>query len=241
MSKTTFSPEIFGFHFGNGFTNHEQIQVFGASIATFTTYGRCGGMAAAALDYYHIGCAAPVHTADDFAPDAVPADGTPLADYIKGRLFDSFDLYNVARFVTMTVSLDHSTLIALPPADNRGTPRVTKQDEIPKLRAQLDLGNPVVLGLVGANNLLDIGSKNHQVVAYDYVDYPQAGTIEISIYDCNNPDRNCGLQELARSRQQRLRARVGPTARSARTGAASSSPTMRRRRRPTSTSAWQAE
>lgn len=32
MSKTTFVPAPYGLHFGNNFTNHEQIQVFGTSL-----------------------------------------------------------------------------------------------------------------------------------------------------------------------------------------------------------------
>lgn len=188
MSKTAFVPELYGFHFGNGFTNQVKIEIAGLSIGSFTTYGRCGGMAFAALDYFHLGRPAPTHDADDFGGPAVPPDGSPLADYIYTRLLDSFNLDNVAKFITMTESLDHSTWIALPPADNRGTPRITKQDEIPKLRSQLDQGIPVALGLVGASSIGDIGSKNHQVVAYDYAIRPGTTTIDIWIYDCNHPD-----------------------------------------------------
>ncbi len=190
MPKTAFVPELYGFHFANGFTNQVNIEVFGQSIASFTTYGRCGGMAYAALDYYKLGRPAPTHLPEDFGTTSVPADGTPLADYIYARLLDSFDISNVARFVQLTVSGDHSTLISPnPAADNRGTPQVTKQDEIPKLMAALDAGTPVVLGLIGATSLTDIGSKNHQVVAYDYLVRPGTQTIDIWIYDCNHADQ----------------------------------------------------
>src|SRR5437763_33144 len=75
--KLDFVPGRDGFHFSNNFTNH---LLFG-----ITTIGRCGGMAYAALDYYLAGLPVPTHTAIDFGPSRVPADGTILADYLWWR------------------------------------------------------------------------------------------------------------------------------------------------------------
>jgi hypothetical protein len=190
MAKTTFVPELHGFHFPNGFVNHVKIDLAGATIASFTTTGLCGGMSYAAMDYYEANRPAPTHDTDDFGSSDVPPENTPLANYIFGRQMDAFSLGNATTFVTLTVSGDHSTWLPPNPlADHRGTPQVTKQDSIPALINELEAGRPAVLGMIGASNLTDIGSKNHFVVAYDYQLLPATAEIEISIYDCNVPDQ----------------------------------------------------
>jgi hypothetical protein len=89
---TSFEAQRHGFHFANNFTNHI-LTVLGNSI---TTYGRCGGMAWASLDYFNSQLVVPTHISsassfaggrEDFASsNGVPHDGSVLADYIYSRL-----------------------------------------------------------------------------------------------------------------------------------------------------------
>jgi hypothetical protein len=178
--KVGFNPQQHGFHFRNAFVNRiATIPEFG----TVTTLGRCGGMAYAALDYYLANVPIPAYTGANYAPDGVPPDGNWLADYIYVRLMNSFFTPSALNFPAWTVHSDHQTWFY------KGVTLWTKEDEFPKLRDRLDGGTPVVLGLVGADNLADIGLKNHQAVAYGYDFYPGAGIMNVYIYDNNHPDQ----------------------------------------------------
>jgi hypothetical protein len=184
MPKTAFLPSLHGFHFPNQFVNVMANTPFGP----ITTGGRCGGMAYASLDYFFHHTPVPncvdnailgVH--DFSASNGVPPDGTVLADFILLRLMTTFAQYGYTSLMWTSAS-DHAT--GLGP----GRVPVTKNNEWPRLRAHLDQGIPVTLGLVNTTNSL---AENHQVVAYDYsVDKDAAGTelITISIYDNNFPD-----------------------------------------------------
>jgi hypothetical protein len=175
LSKTGFIPSKHGFHFPNGFVNHI-LTLFGKDI---TTLGRCGGMAYASLDYFSNSMTVPTCTTSDFGSSGVPADGTPLADYIYRRLLDSFCMYGLT-FIYWNVTSDHKTLL-----NGKGIVAATKQDEWPLLNAWLDMGRPVVLGLISATGSL---ADCHQIVAYDYSLGPNS--ITISVYDNNHPDRD---------------------------------------------------
>jgi hypothetical protein len=76
--RVSFRPATDGFDFANNFVN--QISIAGIPITE--TRGRCGGMAFAALDYWHYRLSVPR------IPE-LPPDGTPLADYIYARLITS--------------------------------------------------------------------------------------------------------------------------------------------------------
>ncbi|MFY9860775.1 MAG: hypothetical protein WAK80_09485, partial [Candidatus Cybelea sp.] len=118
-NATSFVPSLNGFHFDNSFTNavlsadtlDAAFKAVGLAPPTFpagfnlnpnvTTSGRCGGMAWLSLDYYlarlpvptTISKASPYSLGiDDFAgkPNDDPPDGTPLADWIYMRLFQSW-------------------------------------------------------------------------------------------------------------------------------------------------------
>ena len=54
---TKFIPSRDGFHFANQFAN----RVIQSPLGTWTTHGRCGGMAYAALDYYFSDIPMPTH------------------------------------------------------------------------------------------------------------------------------------------------------------------------------------
>ncbi len=181
---TGFTAKVHGFHFGNSFDN-KIINI--PNLVSWTTHGRCGGMAFASLDYYYAGLPVPTHVASDFPNGKTPDDSSVLAQYIWNRLLDSFSWNNAKTFVEWTLKLDHSTWVW-----GEGVPRLTKEQEFPKLRERLKNG-PVALGLVGARDLFQVGDKNHQVVAYGYEVDDATGKITIYIYDNNNPDEETTL------------------------------------------------
>jgi hypothetical protein len=177
MPRTSFTPQQHGFHFDNDFVNKvATLPGFG----DIETRGRCGGMAWAALDCYLAGVA--------IAPDAtLPPDGSPLADYIYRRLLDSFMTPSAIQFVSWTLHADHANWFF------KGVTRWTREDQLPRLRGAIDAGQPVALGLVGARDLVDVGSKNHQVVAYGYDLDEATQALTIYIYDNNNHDQEVVL------------------------------------------------
>jgi hypothetical protein len=183
--RTNFDPRVHGFHFDNNFVNKVMNLPL---IGEITTYGRCGGMAFAALDYYFAGMPAPALRSSDFPDRGVPPDGHPLADHLMSRLYDTF-LLNGSKFVTWTQAEDHQTWLRGP-----GVIRLTKLEEIPKLRQSLDSGVPVALGLVRAgpnDTLLTRIGENHQVVAYGYD--LDGDTMRICLYDNNYHDQEMVL------------------------------------------------
>jgi hypothetical protein len=177
MPRTGFTPQQHGFHFDNDFVNKTApLPGFGQ----IETRGRCGGMAYAALDFYYADLPVP-------ATKTLPGDRNPLARYIYRRLLDSFLTPSAVQFVTWTLHADHGTWFL------KGVTRWTKEDQIPRLRGFIDAGRPVVLGMVGASDLANVGSGNHQVVAYGYeVDEPTQ-TTRVFIYDNNNHDEEVVL------------------------------------------------
>jgi hypothetical protein len=141
-------------------------------------------MAFAALDYWFAGLPVPSHRPGDFPDRAVPDDGTRLADFIHKRLFDSFATWSARQFLTWSLAEDHPTW------SSPGVARLTA-DELPRVRRSIDAGRPVVLGLVGARSLDEVGG-NRQVVAYGYDDDgPGPGDgppIRLFVYDSHHPD-----------------------------------------------------
>ncbi len=175
MPRTSFSPYLHGFKFANYFANHlANLPGFGQ----ITTYGRCGGIAYAALDYYFAGLAVPTEA-------ALPADGVPLADYIYDRLLATFVTPSAINFVIWSLLPDGPSWF------NKGVSLLTREDEFPRLQSQLDLGHPQVLGLIDARDIAHIGD-NHQVVAYGY-DVAPGGVIQVYIYDNNTPNQEVVL------------------------------------------------
>ncbi len=186
MPTTSFDPTIHGFRFANRFRNTIARLPNGA---TMRTSGRCGGMAFASLDIFHAGRQAP---GDDWSgfPRGVPPDGTPLADYLFTRLMDSFVEASAVRFLAWTLLPDERTFVF------KGVTAWTA-DEIPKLRQRIDAGQPVAIGLVGANHIGDVGRSNHQAVAFGYETV--RGGVDIAVYDNNTPSTTVTLSWRKRS------------------------------------------
>ena len=174
--RISFTPAENGFAFSNGFTNHVvRVPAVGVDI---TTRGRCGGMAAAAMDYWHAGLAMSTNS-------ALPQDGSLVADYIYSRLMDTF-VDNGLKFVQYATSLDHPTWLR-----GKGVARMTREDELPKLKARLNAGQPVLLGLTQARDVTQLGN-DHQVVAYGWEQ--DSRYTYVLVYDNNNPGREVRLK-----------------------------------------------
>jgi dolichyl-phosphate-mannose--protein O-mannosyl transferase len=177
-----FDPAKHGFAFPNAFVDTFVTLPGGRKIQTA---GRCGGMAFAALDYWHAQAPVPRWGPAQWAPSRVPPDGHWLADTIRRRLFDSFLVPSALHFVTWTLAPDDGGGVV------RGVTRWTKEDQFDKLAAAVDAGTPVPLGLVVARRLDRIGD-NHQVVAYGY-EHAADGTRTVLVYDDNSPGQEVRL------------------------------------------------
>jgi len=177
-----FDPATHGFAFPNAFVDTFATLPGGRKIQTA---GRCGGMAYAALDYWHAHAPVPRWTSSLWAPSQVPPDGHWLADTIRKRLYDSFLTVSATHFVTWTLAPDDGAGVV------RGVTRWTTEDQFPKVAAAIDGGTPVPLGLVVARRLDRIGD-NHQVVAYGY-ERGADGTLTVLVYDNNSPGEEVRL------------------------------------------------
>jgi len=138
-------------------------------------YGLCGGMAFAALDYYHAGL--PVPRAGG---PQVPAAGSSLQGYLWGRLLDSWRLNGV------TFLEWKARLCVLPqrwPFDpGRRALRDRSRAQWTVLTARIDAGEPIALGLVSEAR---DPFQDHQVLAYGYEATGRSGG-RIYVYD--SPD-----------------------------------------------------
>lgn len=153
----------------------------------FSTKGRCGGMAFAALDYFYASKMIPGYT-------QTPSNDNPLSKYILDRLHDSLDvsflgILKALGSIAVTTSpvgsvsnleeVPRYVYLTMAPTENKGTIlgkctvgclpgiRPLTDSEVMKAVRILDQKRPVVLGLVRASSISDIG-LNHQVVAYGY-------------------------------------------------------------------------
>lgn len=171
MPLTNFKPKTHGFHFANDFVTH--------IIGDLKTTGLCGGMAFAALDYYYAGLPIPTHAPADFPDGAAPAEGSRLRKYIFKRMMHSVERN----------ALQWANIIANPVFNPK---RFTKR-HLDDLRAELDAGRPVPLGLVGSLKIGNAGSGNHQVVCHGYHLSPGGNAITLHIYDNNSPDQDITL------------------------------------------------
>ena len=143
--------------------------------------GLCGGMAYAARDRFERGEAAPA----DVAP---PAPGTQLFAEIVDRQFDSF-----GRLWTVPLRFWAAAL-----GSERGRFRGTVRSAWPAIRADIDAGEPVMIGLVrsATANPLSV-NLGHQVVGYRYDSSPTR--VAIGVYDPNHPVDDAVGVELERS------------------------------------------
>jgi len=173
-----FKPSVHGFKFVNNFSGYPlpfSIPNLPHLSAVEKAYGLCGGMSSAVYDFLLVGRSIPVNT-------TAPGQGSLLQQYLYRRQVDTFGAFGeyIAKFAQWMV-LPEETIL--------GTQKRT-YDEFEEIRAKLDDGNAVVLGLVyvGGGDTFEIW-KNHQVLAYAYSEI-SATTIDVNIYDPNYPHRD---------------------------------------------------
>ena len=174
----------------------------------FSTKGRCGGMAFAALDYFYAQKMIPGYT-------QTPSNDNPLSEYILDRLHDSLDvsflgILKALGSIAVTTSpvgsvsnleeVPRYVYLTMAPTENKGTIlgkctvgclpgiRPLTDSEVMKAVRILDQKRPVVLGLVRASSIGDIG-LNHQVVAYGYHYDKAYNGYTFNIWDNRFPDK----------------------------------------------------
>lgn len=183
-----FTPSQHGFHFPNRFAGYFlpfSVPVKVKPKQVPPTYGLCGGMSSAALDYRLV--EQPVPETKD-----IPRGGTRLQRYLFRRQMDTMgamgsSIVKVAQWTT------------LPDESSLGVQRLTA-DEFTRLRQRLDDQNPVVLALiyVRAHNAAELGRvifNNHQVLAYAYQQHSPA-EFSVQVYDPNHPGRDDVLLQV---------------------------------------------
>jgi len=176
-----------GFTFVNSWPSQPAIELrtpFGPVAVGDAARGLCGGMVFAALDYWHAGVVASA---------AQPSREDPAYRYIVRRLVDSWHIpAGVAQYYQW---------MNLPDADTgfdafghriiieRGLAWRTIRVQLPAVRADLDKGLPVPLGIVTAAsaNPADL-ALNHQVLAYRYE--ADDDVVTLRVYDPNRGPRD---------------------------------------------------
>lgn len=157
--SSSFDPAARGFHFINDFPDGSW--TFGA--LHFSTNGLCGGVSFTALDYYHASRSIPTGS-------TVPsAASNPLGQYINARQQQSV-VTNLSSWMTQVLNPDDKALNFW-----------STHDEWTKLKAAIDAGQPVAVGL----GVYFTNGTSHQVVACGYRE--GAGERWIVTYDPNNP------------------------------------------------------
>ena len=167
-----FVPSQHGFRFANSWPSVPAFWVgFGLLRIGVGDAGRgfCGGMSQAVRDRFERGEGPPI----DASP---PAAGTSLFTEIARRQVDSFD-----RLVVVPLRFWWGSLRGAGARD-----RATVTEAWPAIRAEIDAGEPAMIGLIRsatANPLaLNLG---HQVVGYRYDE--TGDRVAIGIYDPNHP------------------------------------------------------
>ncbi|MGH8860786.1 MAG: hypothetical protein ACRDVG_06055 [Jatrophihabitantaceae bacterium] len=174
VSVPGFLPSTHGFHFGNSWPDEPVLTIpfpTGPISIGNAAGGLCGGMAFAVRDFFEDALPIPATTTN-------PAVHTPLYDYLIRRMFDSFDIpAGVATFYAWQL-----------PTRDQGRDMVTGQ--WPVIRAELDAGRLVCLGLIRAKSFWpgELG-KNHQVLAYGY-NLDGDGRATLQLCDPNHHDRD---------------------------------------------------
>jgi hypothetical protein len=191
MPQPGFLPSRHGFAFTNSWPPAPAIEIptgLGTLGIGNVAGGLCGGMVFAALDYWHAGISPPA---------AQPAPGSALYRYVVRRLIESWHLpRGAARYYGWMSLPDGNTrvyVLGRQVLTQRGAAWRTIAAGWPGIRASLDRGVPVALGLVteASANPLKLG-HNHQALAFGYA---QSGReVIVRVYDPNSgPQDGVGI------------------------------------------------
>jgi hypothetical protein len=173
MTRTDFDPARHGFRFGNAFVNH-----IGFGPVRWTAHGRCGGMAYAALDFFHAGRDAP-------QDQELPSDDSPLGRLIRERQIHSL-INQAPGFLNGLLNPFGWRSRAL---FRRG---LRPDGPLGWLRRTLETGRPVPLGLIGLR--FGLVNTHHQVVAFGCAVGPREQDLRIALYDPNYPNTELELR-----------------------------------------------
>jgi hypothetical protein len=178
VSIPGFLPSTHGFHFANAWPSGPTVRfgpfdprIVGVGDASA---GLCGGMVYTIADLFAAGIPVP--------PDREPpANGSPRFASIVRRQVESL--------AWLTVPVRFYLRMALGSSFGGDLARSTLDREWPKAKAWLDDGRLVPIGLirVASANPRSL-TKNHQVIAWGYVEDGRGVTLRI--YDPNWPDRD---------------------------------------------------
>ena len=183
-----FLPSTSSFRFPNSFPHVPVRQIGIPGVITIpigdASNGLCGGMAFAVRDYFEAGRTPPA--------DTTPPSAGPLFDYLVDRLFDSFNLpFGPARYLQLMSPLlpDGDTIWTRLGFAPHGRAWRMIKEEWPKVRRDIDGGQPSPLGLVRlkSNDPRDL-KENHQVLAYGYD--LVGSSLTLRICDPNRPGRD---------------------------------------------------
>lgn len=161
--RLPFRPETHGFHFRNGFQSN-----FAGGFPEVRTDGLCGGMALAAFNYFRYGLPIPPQRDPDidfsvsFEILRTGRGTSELVDYIFHSQIATFQNVSIFQF-----------------ANPVGDPSFP--DEFGKVRARIDRGEYLILGLKMRHG---VGGLGHQVLCYGYDPAARAAIV----YDPNYPD-----------------------------------------------------
>ncbi|MDN3016214.1 hypothetical protein PH210_08380 [Paenibacillus sp. BSR1-1] len=184
-AKTGFLPSSSAFKFENSFDKVplKKINVLGLKIPIGNaSYGLCGGMIYAAMDYFEAKMPIPSNS-------EAPSSG-PLFDYIVKRQIESFHLpLGLLKYLFLMNPLlrDHETKASKLGAAMHGRIWRMMKKEWPRIKKDLDNGKLSPLGLIRVKSFNPFQIRqHHQVLAYGY-DLNEKH-LSINIYDPNLPN-----------------------------------------------------
>jgi hypothetical protein len=151
------------------------------------SFGLCGGMAAAALDYYSRGRPTPRGKGVNDLPTSATPEGAALRRYLFNRQIESMQ-QNFPKLIGWMI-MQH---VDLPFVSGDGPAWLLEQSKLEwtALKAHIDAGTPWPITIIGTSTS---PFNNHQILSYGYEDAGD-GTGTIFVYDMNCPDKENSLR-----------------------------------------------